>query len=64
MNKSVKTSLLISFILSISCFLNAQTISDWRPANRTGVSDETGLLKSWPEGGPELLWTNLELAKG
>jgi len=42
----------------------AQAISEWRPDNRTGVSSETGLLKSWPENGPELLWTNLELPKG
>ena len=24
--------------------------------NRDGRSDESGLLKSWPEGGPEVLW--------
>jgi len=42
----------------------AQTLSEWREDNRTGVSSETGLLKSWPENGPELLWTNLELPKG
>ncbi|WP_459555440.1 PQQ-binding-like beta-propeller repeat protein [Lacunimicrobium album] len=28
----------------------------FRGADRTGVSQETGLLKSWPEGGPKLLW--------
>lgn len=43
---------------------NAQSISDWRPDTRTGVSSETGLLKSWPEGGPTLLWSNTELLKG
>jgi len=43
---------------------NAQTISEWRPDNRTGVSSETGLLKSWPAEGPKLLWMNLELTKG
>jgi outer membrane protein assembly factor BamB len=43
---------------------NAQTISEWRENDRTGVSIETGLLKSWPEGGPELLWSNLDLPKG
>ena len=44
--------------------LAAQTISEWREDNRTGVSSETGLLKSWPEKGLELLWANLELPKG
>src|SRR5262245_35565662 len=29
----------------------------WRGADRSGVSKETGLLKSWPKAGPKLLWT-------
>jgi outer membrane protein assembly factor BamB len=28
----------------------------WRGANRDGISNETGLLKQWPEGGPALVW--------
>lgn len=28
----------------------------WRGPNRDGISTETGLLDSWPEGGPKLLW--------
>lgn len=28
----------------------------WRGQDRTGLSQEKGLLKSWPEGGPKLLW--------
>src|SRR5262245_12745920 len=28
----------------------------WRGPDRTGVSAETGLLKSWPKVGPKLLW--------
>ncbi len=28
----------------------------WRGADRTDVSKETGLLKSWPEGGPKRVW--------
>jgi outer membrane protein assembly factor BamB len=28
----------------------------WRGPDRTGISRETGLLKSWPAGGPKLLW--------
>ena len=41
-----------------------QRLSEWREENRTGVSAETGLMKSWPEGGPELIWSNAELPKG
>lgn len=28
----------------------------WRGASRDGSSAETGLLQSWPDGGPPLLW--------
>jgi len=61
----MKTNILILLSVAFSLqFVNAQQISDWRPENRTGVSAETGLLKSWPADGPALLWTNLELPKG
>jgi outer membrane protein assembly factor BamB len=36
----------------------------WRGADRTGVSSETGLLKTWPEGGPKLLWKATGLGGG
>ncbi|MHC4152825.1 MAG: outer membrane protein assembly factor BamB family protein, partial [Planctomycetota bacterium] len=32
--------------------------------NRDNISTETGLLKQWPEGGPELLWTVEGLGHG
>jgi len=41
-----------------------QAISEWREEDRTGVSTETGLMKSWPDGGPELIWSNTELPRG
>jgi outer membrane protein assembly factor BamB len=55
--------ILLPFLLCFQ-FSNAQQISEWRPENRTGVSAETGLLKSWPAEGPALLWSSLELTKG
>jgi outer membrane protein assembly factor BamB len=57
---------IISIILLVLLYGSSkgQQISEWRPENRTGVSAETGLLKSWPAGGPTLLWSNLDLAKG
>jgi len=36
----------------------------WRGPRRNGVSDETGLLSSWPQGGPKLLWTAEGIGKG
>jgi len=31
--------------------------TQWRGPNRDGKSDETGLLRQWPAGGPKLLWS-------
>jgi len=36
----------------------------WRGPERTGISRETGLLKSWPEGGPTLVWLFDNAGKG
>ena len=30
--------------------------NQWRGPNRDGISNERGLLKSWPKEGPKLLW--------
>jgi outer membrane protein assembly factor BamB len=61
----MKTTLLTtSILLLFSGFTTAQIKGDWRPENRTGVSAETGLMKSWPASGPTQLWANLDLAKG
>ena len=59
-----KISLLMLPLLFAGLVTNSQTIFEWRPENRTGVSSETGLLKTWPAEGPALLWKNLELSKG
>lgn len=54
----------IIIIALLTARSNGQQISDWRPENRTGVSAETGLLRSWPTAGPTLLWSCLDLTKG
>ncbi len=36
----------------------------WQGQDRTAVSRETGLLKSWPKEGPKLLWTARGLGEG
>lgn len=41
--------------------------SDWptfRGADRTAVAPDTGLLTSWPEGGPKLLWEAAGMGRG
>ncbi|MBO7584425.1 MAG: PQQ-binding-like beta-propeller repeat protein [Bacteroidales bacterium] len=36
----------------------------FRGPNRDGQFPESGLLKQWPENGPQVLWENLDLGKG
>src|SRR5579862_5642089 len=36
----------------------------WRGPDRNGLSKETGLLKSWPAGGPPKLWSIADLGEG
>lgn len=56
-------------ILSLALILSspAAFAADWptfRGPNRDGVSTESGLLKSWPEGGPKQLWAAKNLGRG
>lgn len=48
--------------------LGAPALADdwpqWRGPNRNGLSTETGLLPSWPEGGPKLRWKVPDLGSG
>jgi outer membrane protein assembly factor BamB len=45
----------------LGCSILASTVAaadwpQWRGPDRTGISQETGLLKEWPKDGPKLLW--------
>ena len=55
---------IVQIILVLSQQVVAQSISQWRGPDRNGVFPESGLLKSWPENGPELLWVNDDLGRG
>lgn len=46
----------IIFIVFTSC-IQKHEYSDWRGPSRDGIYPESGLLKQWPEQGPELLWS-------
>jgi hypothetical protein len=50
----MKIGIAFSLVL-VSLYLNGQEIG-WRGPGRTGVYNETGLLKSWPSSGPALIW--------
>ena len=36
----------------------------WRGPDRTGISKETGLLKTWPKDGPKLRWSVPDIGPG
>ena len=48
------------------CVINVSAADwpQWRGPDRSGVSQESGLLKQWPSGGPKLLWMVEDLGDG
>jgi len=53
------TILFLSFVVNGMCQL-----TQWRGPNRDGIFSETGLLKVWPEEGPQRLWITEGVGKG
>ena len=51
-------------MLALPLALFADDWPQWRGPERTGVSQEKGLLKKWPEKGPKLLWTFTDAGNG
>jgi outer membrane protein assembly factor BamB len=58
-------SLFAGVLMAFSgCTQKAEKFSEWRGPNREGIFYETGLLDSWPENGPEMLWNFEGLGAG
>ena len=57
------TSLFCLLLISSSA-IAAANWPQFRGPNRTDVSNETGLLKKWPSGGPEMVWLNKDAGMG
>jgi len=55
MKQNIKVYITGILFLISTVAVNAQTIG-WRGPGQSGNYNETGLLKSWPEGGPAMLW--------
>lgn len=51
-------------LLTIAGEINAEDWPGWRGEDRTDVSKESGLLQSWPDGGPEKVWMFEKAGKG
>jgi outer membrane protein assembly factor BamB len=51
-------------LLLLAIIAPAADWPQWRGADRDGKSADTGLLDSWPKGGPRLLWKVQDLGEG
>ena len=54
-------------LVAVTVVLPSARSADWpqfRGPERTGVSQETGLLKEWPKQGPKLLWQLSDIGDG
>jgi outer membrane protein assembly factor BamB len=66
-SRPVRSILLALAVTSTCAWAQPATAADWaqwRGPNRDDRSPETGLLKEWPTGGPELLWAVPEAGSG
>ncbi len=52
----MRTITLTAVILALSGSLYGADWPQWRGPDRTDISKEKGLLKTWPKDGPKLLW--------
>ena len=62
MNKRVISLLFAGLAIVVTA--KAQEPTTWRGPGSTGNYSETGLLKSWPANGPEMVWHFDELGDG
>ena len=57
------TLLIVAVSMGLSPALLAADWPQFQGPGRSGISPETGLARSWPEGGPKVLWT-VEVGEG
>ena len=63
--KSIFTKIIVSAFFS-SAFVTSgySQLYEWRGPDRSGIYNETGLMKKWPDGGPVLLWEAKNMGDG
>jgi outer membrane protein assembly factor BamB len=52
-----KCLMLVAAIVMSVCFGVRADWPQYLGPNRNSISDQKGILRSWPENGPEVLWT-------
>ncbi len=62
-NRVRKKFLITAAALAVTTTLLAQ-VAEWRGPGRTGVYNETNLLKHWPATGPAMLWEATGMGTG
>lgn len=55
MKRIIFNAIFLVILLNIAVISSGQQYG-WRGPGRTGIYNETGLLKVWPDNGPSLLW--------
>jgi outer membrane protein assembly factor BamB len=58
------SALLFIIFLFVATVTTAQKPTQWRGEGSTGIYNDTGLLKSWPASGPEIIWQSEGLGDG
>ena len=64
---TIRMSLLCFILFALPLLTKALFAADWpmfHGADGKNMSPDTGLLTSWPEGGPTLLWTISDVGEG
>lgn len=66
MTRFVMTLLLALALIpsTVGARLSGADWPQWRGPDRTGLANETGLLKSWPAAGPAVVWSVSSLGEG
>ena len=67
MNRNTSCLIAACSLLALSLTPHEVAANDWpqwRGPDRTDISQETGVLKQWPEGGPKQLWINKDAGLG
>ncbi len=63
--KSIFTKLFVSVLIcSATVTLVYGQLYEWRGPERSGIYNESGLMKKWPDGGPVLLWEVSNMGDG
>ena len=63
-NNLYKALILFISVIMLTGVLTAQQHSSWRGTERNGIYHDEGLLREWPEDGPEIIWSFEGIGEG